>query len=204
MISMEFLITSFIVVVMPGTGVIYTISTGLIRGTRAGVFAATGCTAGIIPSLLACILGVAVIIHTSALAFQTLKYAGAAYLLYLAWSMWRQSGTLELQAEQKNKTMFRTAFKGFLINILNPKLTVFFLAFLPQFIPARAPMPVLNMLVLGGVFMGMTWVVFIGYAVLADRARTWIVTSPGKVRHVQRTFAVMFAVLGAKLAFSGR
>ena len=204
MISMEFLITSLIVVVMPGTGVIYTISTGLIRGTRGGIFAATGCTAGIIPSLLACILGVAVIIHTSALAFQTLKYAGAAYLLYLAWSMWRQSGTLELQAGQKNKTMFRTAFKGFLINILNPKLTVFFLAFLPQFIPARAPMPILNMLVLGGVFMGMTWVVFIGYALLADKARTWIVTSPAKVIYVQRAFAVLFAVLGAKLAFSGR
>jgi len=204
MISMEFLITSFIVVVMPGTGVIYTISTGLIRGTRAGVFAATGCTAGIIPSLLACILGVAVVIHTSAMAFQTLKFAGAAYLLYLAWSMWRQSGTLELKMHQKGKTMFGTAFKGFLINILNPKLTVFFLAFLPQFIPARAPMPVLNMLVLGGVFMGMTWVVFIGYALLADKARTWIVTSPAKVRQVQRTFAVMFAVLGAKLAFSER
>jgi threonine/homoserine/homoserine lactone efflux protein len=204
MISMEFLITSFIVVVMPGTGVIYTISTGLIRGTRAGVFAATGCTAGIIPSLLACILGVAVIIHTSALAFQTLKFAGVAYLLYLAWSMWRQTGTLELKAEQKGKTMFRTAFKGFLINILNPKLTVFFLAFLPQFIPARAPVPILNMLVLGGVFMGMTWVVFIGYALLADKARTWIVNSPAKVRNVQRTFAVMFAVLGAKLALSGR
>lgn len=204
MISMEFLITSFIVVVLPGTGVIYTISTGLIRGTRAGVFAATGCTAGIIPSLVACILGVAVIIHTSALAFQTLKFAGAAYLLYLAWSMWRQTGTLELHAEKKGKTMFRTAFKGFLINILNPKLTVFFLAFLPQFIPARAPIPILNMLVLGGVFMAMTWVVFIGYALLADKARTWIVNSPGKVRHVQRTFAVIFAVLGARLAFSGR
>ncbi|MEX1302698.1 MAG: LysE family translocator [Desulfotignum sp.] len=204
MISMEFLITAFIVVVMPGTGVIYTISTGLIQGPRAGVFAATGCTAGIIPSLLACILGVAVIIHTSAMAFQTLKFAGTAYLLYLAWSMWRQTGTLELKTQQKRKTMFRRAFKGFLINILNPKLTVFFLAFLPQFIPAGAPMPVLNMLVLGGVFMGMTWVVFIGYALLADKVRTWVVTSPAKVRHVQRTFAVLFAVLGAKLAFSGR
>ncbi len=204
MISMEFLITSFIVVVMPGTGVIYTISTGLFRGTRAGVFAATGCTAGIIPSLLACILGLAVIIHTSALAFQALKFAGVAYLLYLAWSMWRQTGTLELTAEENRKTMFKTAFKGFLINILNPKLTVFFLAFLPQFIPARAPIPVLNMLVLGGVFMGMTWVVFIMYALLADKARTWIVKSPAKVRNVQRTFAVMFAILGARLAFSGR
>jgi threonine/homoserine/homoserine lactone efflux protein len=118
--------------------------------------------------------------------------------------MWRQTGTPELTAEQKAKTMFRTALKGFLINILNPKLTVFFLAFLPQFIPARAPMPVLNMLVLGGVFMGMTWVVFIVYALLADKARTWIVNSPGKVLHVQRTFAVMFAMLGARLAFSGR
>lgn len=204
MISMEFFITSFIVVVMPGTGVIYTISTGLFRGTRAGVFAATGCTAGIIPSLLSCILGLAVIIHTSALAFQALKFAGVAYLLYLAWSMWRQTGTLELTAEENRKSMFRTACKGFLINILNPKLTVFFLAFLPQFIPARAPMPVLNMLVLGGVFMGMTWVVFIVYALLADKARTWIVNSPGKVRNVQRTFAVMFAMLGARLAFSGR
>lgn len=204
MISTEFLITSFIVVVMPGTGVIYTISTGLFRGTRAGVFAATGCTAGIIPSLLSCILGLAVIIHASALAFQALKFAGVVYLLYLAWSMWRQTGTLELTAEESRKTMFGTAFKGFLINILNPKLTVFFLAFLPQFIPAQAPIPVLNMLVLGGVFMGMTWGVFIVYALLADRARTCIVNSPGKVKYVQRTFAVMFAMLGARLAFSGR
>lgn len=204
MISMEFLITSFIVVVLPGTGVIYTISTGLFRGSKAGVFAATGCTAGIIPSMLSCILGLAVIFHTSALAFQVLKFAGSAYLLYLAWSMWRQTGTLELTAEENRKSMFKIAFKGFLINILNPKLTIFFLAFLPQFIPVQAPMPVLNMLVLGSVFMGMTWVVFIAYALLADKARIWIANSPGKVKYVQRTFAAMFAMLGARLAFSGR
>jgi len=204
MISTEFIITSLIVVLIPGTGVIYTISTGLFQGSRASLFAALGCTAGIIPSLIACIMGLAVVIHTSALAFQIIKFAGVAYLLYLAWMMWKETDALTLKDEAREVEVLAISLRGFLINILNPKLTLFFLAFLPQFIPANVTSPVVNMLVLGGVFMGMTLAVFILYGLLANYARNYIVDSPKITQYIQRTFAASFALLGAKLALSER
>ncbi len=204
MISTEFLITSLIVVLIPGTGVIYTISTGLFRGARASIFAALGCTAGIIPSLAACILGLAAIIHTSAIVFQAIKFAGVTYLLYLAWSMWKETGRLLLENSKDDADILGISARGFLINILNPKLSLFFLAFLPQFIPAQAEAPLLNMLVLGGVFMAMTLFVFMLYGLLADSVSTYIINSPKATKYVQRTFAATFAMLGAKLAFTER
>lgn len=202
MISADFLITSLIVVLIPGTGVIYTISTGLFRGARASMFAALGCTAGIIPSLLSCILGLAVVIHTSAIAFQIIKFAGVIYLLYLAWSMWKETGGLRLNNEEKNIDLLGISIKGFLINILNPKLTLFFLAFLPQFIPQQTENPVTTMLLLGIIFMAMTLFVFLLYGLLANVFRTYILRSAKITKYMQRTFAASFAVLGAKLAFA--
>lgn len=204
MISTEFLITSIIVVLLPGTGVIYTISTGLFQGARASLFAALGCTAGIIPSLLACILGLAAVIHTSAQIFQIIKFAGVGYLLYLAWGMWKDTGGLVLGDSGERVSMLAVSSKGFLINILNPKLSLFFLAFLPQFIPTQAETPFINMLVLGVVFMIMTLFVFILYGLLANRVSASIVNSPKIMKYVQRSFAVTFAMLGAKLAFTER
>lgn len=204
MVSTEFLITSLIVVLLPGTGVIYTISTGLFQGARASIFAALGCTAGIIPSLLACILGLATIMHTSALIFQIVKFAGVGYLLYLAWGMWKDTGGLALDDTGERVSMLKVGSRGFLINILNPKLSVFFLAFLPQFIPVQAEAPLINMLILGFVFMGMTLLVFILYGLLANRVSAYILNSPKLMKHVQRSFSATFAMLGAKLAFTDR
>lgn len=204
MISTEFLITSLIVVLLPGTGVIYTISTGLFQDARASLFAALGCTAGIIPSLLACILGLAAIIHTSAVLFQVIKFAGVGYLLYLAWGMWRDTGGLALNDNGERPNVLAVSIKGFLINILNPKLSVFFLAFLPQFIPAQVEAPLINMLVLGAIFMVITLLVFILYGLLANSVSAYIVNSPKVLKYVQRTFAATFVVLGAKLACTDR
>jgi len=200
----EFLITSLIVVLLPGTGVIYTISTGLFQGARASLFAALGCTVGIIPSLLACILGLATIMHTSALLFQIVKFAGAGYLLYLAWGMWKDTGSLALNENTEKVSMLKVSSRGFLINILNPKLSVFFLAFLPQFIPAQAETPFINMLILGFVFMVMTLIVFISYGLLANSVSSYIVNSPKLMKYVQRSFSATFAMLGAKLALTER
>jgi len=204
MLSIEFLITSLIVVLIPGTGVIYTISTGLFKGSRASFFAALGCTAGIIPSLSACVLGLAAIMHSSALVFQLIKFAGVAYLLYLAWGMWKETGALVLEGEENKGGLWGISVKGFLINILNPKLSLFFLAFLPQFIPVDAAAPLINMLVLGAVFMGMTFLVFIMYGLLANSLSQYVVNSPKAIRYIQRSFAASFALLGAKLAFADR
>ncbi|MEO0435705.1 MAG: LysE family translocator [Pseudomonadota bacterium] len=202
--STEFLLTSFVVVIMPGTGVLYTVATGLFLGRRASMFAAMGCTLGIVPSLLASITGLALLIHASALAFQVLKFAGVAYLLYLAWGMLKGGGPLSLDEGRTEQRILAVVRRGFLINILNPKLTIFFLAFLPQFVPVDAADPTGTMFVLGVVFMLMTLAVFIAYGFLATTVRTYVIESEEVSSFIQRVFAGSFAALGIRLAFASR
>ncbi|KEA64160.1 RhtB family transporter [Marinobacterium lacunae] len=204
MISLEFLVTSLVVVLIPGTGVLYTVATGLFAGKRASLFAAFGCTLGIIPALLASALGLAAIFHTSAVAFQVVKYVGAAYLLYLAWQMWRSSSPLSIADQQSDTRYWGLVVKGFLLNILNPKLSIFFLAFLPQFIPETTDSVLGNMLVLGLVFMLMTFAVFIVYGFLSGTFSAFIMRSEKASVAIQKFFATSFAALGLKLALSER
>jgi threonine/homoserine/homoserine lactone efflux protein len=204
MITPEFLITSLVVVLMPGAGVLYTVATGLVVSRRASLFAAIGCTLGIIPSLLASVLGLAAVFHTSAVAFQIVKYVGAAYLIYLAWTMWRSSSALSLNKHNSSQPFPTIAFKGFLLNILNPKLSIFFLAFLPQFVTPNVEHPLTDMLSLGLVFMLMTLVVFIAYGFMANSFSELILRSKRVSLCIQKLFAGSFAVLGLKLAFSER
>ncbi|MDB5956725.1 LysE family translocator [Ramlibacter sp.] len=199
MISVEFLITSLVVVLIPGTGVLYTVSTGLTRGRRASVFAALGCTVGILPHLFATVLGLAAVMHASALAFQLLKFAGVAYLFYLAYATWRDTSTFQVD-ESITRSATSLVVKAFLINILNPKLTLFFLAFLPQFVNAQAGPPLLQLLLLSAVFMAMTFVVFVMYGFLAHAFRVRVIESPAVQRRLRYAFASAFAALGAKLA----
>jgi threonine/homoserine/homoserine lactone efflux protein len=205
--SPEFLLTSLIVVLMPGTGVIYTLSCGLLQGRLASIAAAFGCTLGILPHMAASMLGLAALLHASALAFQVVKLAGVAYLLYLAWQMWRDSDPAPL-AEQSTTAgsggLARVASRGFLINILNPKLSIFFLAFLPQFTPADAADPLWTMAGHSAVFMAMTLVVFVLYGLGAAWARARMASSPGLMRWLRRSFAGLFAALGVRLAFAER
>ena len=204
MITVEFLITSLIVVLIPGTGVVFTVSTGLARGRRASVFAAAGCTAGIVPHLLATVLGLAALMHTSAVAFQMLKYAGVAYLLYLAYATWNDRSTFAIEETPSKSSAKRLIVKGFLLNILNPKLTIFFLAFLPQFIEHRTSSPLVQLLLLSAVFMAMTFAVFVVYGVLADAFRRAVIESPRVQAWLRRGFAATFAGLGTQLALSER
>lgn len=202
MFSTDFLITSLVVVLIPGTGVIYTVSSGLFSGWRASIAAAVGCTAGILPHLAASALGLSTLLHLSALAFQVLKYAGTVYLLYLAWSMWRARGVLALNRPSHGNGLLNIAGRGIVLNILNPKLSMFFWAFLPQFISQNAISPLQQMVVLSAVFMLMTLVIFILYGVLASGVSLCLTSSPNAVLWLQRSFAAIFAVLAAKLALS--
>lgn len=204
MISIEFLVTSLVVVLIPGTGVLYTVASGLFIGKRASLYAAVGCTFGIVPSLLACVFGLAAIFHTSVLAFQFVKYLGAAYLLYLAWSMWRASSPLAIENDQGDMSPKGIMMKGFLINILNPKLSIFFLAFLPQFVSSSAAQPLLNMFTLGLVFMLMTFLVFVLYGFMAGSFSEFVVRSQKLSMAIQKVFAGSFAALGVKLALTER
>jgi threonine/homoserine/homoserine lactone efflux protein len=203
-VSIEFLLTSLIVVASPGTGVLYTLAAGLSRGARASVIAAFACTLGIIPHMAAAITGLAALLHTSALAFQTLKYLGVAYLLYMAWKTLQEHGALKIEKEIEPRSIGQVIISGILINILNPKLSIFFFAFLPQFVSASEPHALPRMLELSSIFMLLTFVVFVGYGVFAASVRNHIISRPRVLMWMRRTFAGAFAALGIKLAISER
>jgi threonine/homoserine/homoserine lactone efflux protein len=202
--SVEFLLTSLIVVASPGTGVLYTLATGLSRGARASIVAAFGCTLGIIPHMAAAITGLAALLHTSALAFQTMKYLGVAYLLYMAWNTLKEHGALKIEKEIGPRSVKQVIVTAVLINILNPKLSIFFFAFLPQFVNADEPNALPRMLELSSVFMLLTFVVFVGYGVFAASVRDHVTSRPKVLMWMRRTFAGAFAALGVKLALSER
>jgi threonine/homoserine/homoserine lactone efflux protein len=202
--SISFLLTSLIVIVSPGTGVLYTLAVALTRGSRASVAAAFGCTLGILPHMLAAMLGLAAVLHTSAVAFSALKWCGVGYLLYMAWQTLRERGALAVDGRIDEKNRRRVVVTGFLINILNPKLSIFFLAFLPQFIAADEMHPLARMLELSAIFMLMTWVVFALYGLFAAGVRDRVVSRPNVMTWLRRAFAGGFALLGARLALADR
>ena len=200
MISLQFLLTAFIVVIAPGTGVIYTLAIGLGRGRRAAVWAAFGCTLGIVPHLAMATLGLAAVLHASALLFQIVKFAGVAYLLWLAWQALRAGGSLRVGEERAEEPGWRTARRGALINILNPKLSIFFLALLPPFLSGAPETATAEMVQLGAILMALTFAVFILYGVFAAAARDWVLTSERAMRWFNRGVAAAFALLAARLA----
>ena len=201
MISVQFLLTAFVVVLAPGTGVVYTLATGLGQGRRAAIWAALGCTFGIVPHLLAAVLGLAALLHTSALLFQVVKFAGVAYLLWLAWQALRSDGALAISPAARRVNCWQIARRGALINILNPKLSIFFLALLPPFLSGDPTTAAPEMLLLGGIFMAMTLVVFALYGAFAAAARDAVLSSETAMRWFNRSFAAIFAALGLRLAF---
>jgi threonine/homoserine/homoserine lactone efflux protein len=203
-VSAEFLITSLVVVATPGTGVVYTLAAGLTRGARVSVVAAAGCTLGIVPHMAAAITGLAALLHTSAVAFQVIKYLGVAYLLYMAWTTLRDKGALSVDTDTEPRTATKVIVSGILVNILNPKLTIFFFAFLPQFVGTGEAGSLLRMLELSAVFMLLTFVVFAVYGVVAAALRAHVISRPRVLTWMRRFFAGSFISLGAKLAFAAR
>ena len=202
--STSFLITSLVVVVSPGTGVLYTLAAGLSRGRRASVVAAFGCTLGIVPHMGAAIVGLAALLYASSVAFQMLKYAGVAYLLYLAVRTLRERGALQVDEETRARSSRQVIVSAIAVNVLNPKLSIFFFAFLPQFVAAGEPHRVAHMLELSIVFMALTFVVFVAYGLLAASVRRHVIARPRVVRWMRRSFAAAFVALGARLALAER
>ncbi|ERI15025.1 LysE family translocator [Brucella intermedia] len=202
--SIEFLLTSFIIVASPGTGVLVTLAAGLSRGARASVIAALGCTLGIVPHMLAAVTGLAALLHASALAFELIKYAGVAYLLYMACMTLKEHGTLKIETDDAPRSDGEVIRSAILVNLLNPKLSIFFFAFLPQFVNTQQGATVARMVELSLVFMAMTFVVFAIYGVFAAAVRNQIISRPAVLAWMRRSFAAAFVALGAKLALTER
>lgn len=198
--SWQFLITALVIVATPGTGAIYCIMTGTRHGVKSSLLAAAACTLGILPHLLAAITGLAAILHASALAFQSIKYAGVLYLLYMAWSMWRDHGEIALadvSSPQKTTAIIR---RGIVISLLNPKLTIFFFAFLPGFVHPGALPETAQMIYLSGIFMLLTFIVFALYGMLAGKLQNRLLARPSVTRRMNRGFALSFVAMGSLLA----
>ncbi len=202
--SLAFLLTSLVVVATPGTGALFTLSAALSRGARAGIIAAFGCTLGIVPHLVAAVTGTAALLRVSGVAFEVIRLLGVAYLLYMAWATWRDTSTLAVNDDQPAKPVRRVIASAVLVNLLNPKLTLFFFAFLPQFVPPQSSGELPRLLLLSGVFMAMTFVVFAAYGVLAAAVRRHLIERPRIVRRVRQAFAASFLALSAKLAVTSR
>lgn len=202
--GIEFLITSFVVVISPGPGALLTVAAGLSGGARAAAVTALGCTLGIVPHLLAAVTGLAALLHASATAFDALRYAGVAYLLYMGWATWRSPAALEVRADAPARSTGGRIAEAMLVNLLNPKLSLFFLTFLPQFIAPGEAQPTQRMAQLSLVFMAMTLVVFLGYGVFAARFRDQVLQRPSVLVWLRRSFAAAFVALGGKLALMQR
>jgi threonine/homoserine/homoserine lactone efflux protein len=202
--SWEFLLTSLVIVASPGTGVLITLTAGLTKGRRAAIVAALGGTLGIIPHMVAAITGLAAVLHASAVAFDVIRYAGVAYLLYMAWQTLKENGALSIDETPDSRSDFEVIRSAILVNILNPKLSIFFFAFLPQFIGTSGGTPILEMLELSLVFMLMTFVVFVIYGVFAAAMRSHVISRPSVLTAMRRTFAAAFVGLGIKLALTER
>jgi threonine/homoserine/homoserine lactone efflux protein len=203
-VSLEFWITTLVVVATPGTGALYTIAAGLARGVRASILAAFACTIGIVPHMIAAITGLAALLHTSAVAFNVVKYLGVAYLVYLAVMTWRDRSSLVADKDATPRSPWRVIGTGVLINLLNPKLTIFFFAFLPQFVHPGQADTLPMMLALSAVFMVVTFVVFALYGLFAAGFRTHVIRRPRVVTWMRRSFAAAYVVLAARLAIPER
>ncbi|WP_210648657.1 LysE family translocator [Nocardioides sp. SYSU D00065] len=202
--SWAFVLTALVIVATPGTGAVFTIAAGLGRGPRAAVVAAAACTLGTVPHLVAALTGLAAVLHASGVAFAVLKYLGVAYLLWMAWSTWRHRREPITGTGDDPGSTWSVLASGITLNLLNPKLTLFFFAFLPQFVPATAPHATMRMLLLSAVFMALTFVVFAAYGVCAGLLRERVLARPRLVERIQGFFAAAFAALGLRLAFESR
>jgi threonine/homoserine/homoserine lactone efflux protein len=202
--SLAFLLTALLIVATPGTGAIYTIAAGLQRGRRASLIAAGGCTLGIVPHLIAAVTGLSAVLYASAVAFETIKYLGVVYLLFLAWQVWRDKSAVDVAATTTPPSTARVVGQAVLINLLNPKLTVFFFIFLPQFVEPAEPHALQHMLMLSTVFMLLTLFVFAGYGMFAAGMRSRVLSRPRVVTWMRRVFAGTYVALAARLALPGR
>jgi threonine/homoserine/homoserine lactone efflux protein len=203
-VTVTFLLTSLVICVSPGTGALFSIAAGLSRGPRAGLLAAFACTLGVVPHMVAALTGLAALLHASGMAFAVVKYLGVAYLAWMARSTWRDTGALPVEDDQQQRSVRQVLVSGITVNLLNPKLTVFFFAFLPQFVPVGTPDALLRMLVLSGVFMAMTFLVFLLYAQVAAAMRERVLARPHLLVGLRRVFAACFLALSGRLALETR
>ena len=194
-----FLVTALIVCLTPGTAVVFTVSAAVTGGRRAALVAAAGCTIATLPHLAVAVTGLAALLAASPLVFHAVQYAGVAYLLYLAWGMARSGTPLFVRADRPTQRPLRMIVSAVLSNVLNPKLTLFAVGFLPQFVTGTGASALRQMLLLAAAFMVLTFVTLVGYGSTASLLHTQLVLRPQAARWANRVFAACFVAMAAVL-----
>ena len=199
-----FFIACVVLALVPGPDNIFVLAQSALRGRVAGLIVTLGLCTGLIVHTTAVALGVAAIFQASAVAFTVLKLVGACYLLYLAWQAFRAAAT-EINARKDGVLGAQQLYRrGIIMNVTNPKVSIFFLAFLPQFAdPTRGPLA-LQLMLLGGVFILATVLVFGGVALLAGSLGQWLNRSARAQRVMNRIAGMVFVGLALKLAMTDR
>jgi threonine/homoserine/homoserine lactone efflux protein len=197
-----FIAASAALTFLPGPDILFVLTQSISQGKMAGVATATGLCTGILVHTSAAALGISALIYESALAFEIVKYAGAAYLLYLAWQALRESGELVSSTPVRETDIFALYRRGIFMNVLNPKVALFFLAFLPQFVNLESGNIPMQMIFLGVVFLIQAWLIFSAISVFAGTIGDKIVHRPGIGKYINWGKAGVFTIIGVKLALS--
>ncbi len=199
-----FITSSFLLGLAPGPDNLFVLSQSMLKGAKSGILITLGLCTGLIVHTSAVALGIAVIFQTSALAFSLLKYIGAAYLLYLAWQAFRASSAGNTKTEFSSLSGARLYRRGIIMNITNPKVSIFFMAFLPQFADPASGSVTLQIMLLGLLFIAVTLVVFGGIALLAGVIGDKLQQHPRAEIILNRVAGTVFAALALKLATAER
>jgi threonine/homoserine/homoserine lactone efflux protein len=199
-----FLIASCLIGIAPGSDNLFVLTQSIVHGRKAGVWVTLGLCTGLFVHTTAVVLGVAAIVQASAIAFSVLKFAGATYLVYLAWKAFTSAPQALTESDGGNAMdALRLYRRGIIMNITNPKVSMFFLAFLPQFVDPTKGSPAMQTFSLGGLFMLMTLVVFGGVAAMAGQLGRVLKRSPRAQVIMNRLAGVVFLGLAVKIATSG-
>lgn len=199
-----FIGVSWALILAPGPDMIYVITRGMAHGRRAGMVSAAGVVGGILVHTTAAAFGLTLILQTSALAFLLVKLAGVCYLVYLGIKPWRQKGAFSLATSASMTTSHTLFWQGVLSNVLNPKIAIFFLAFLPQFVDPNGGRIARQMVLLGltFAFFGLCFLLVLGYS--SGSVGSWLTHRPGYAQFFQRFTGGILIALGIRLAFAER
>lgn len=200
-----FIITSFLLCIAPGPDNIYVLTQGMTKSKKAAIITTLGLCTGLIIHTSAAAFGISMIFKTSQIAFDIVKYLGVIYLLYIAYQVYKhRNEPLNLDTKASKKDLKALYFKGFLMNILNPKVSIFFLAFLPQFVSVQNGNVPLQMIILGLIFMGLTIILFSLIGIAGNLLSEKLLNNPKIVKYMNILTSFVLVSLGLKLALSQR
>lgn len=199
-----FIGVSWALIIAPGPDMLYVITRGVAQGRRAGMLSAVGVICGILVHTIAAAFGLTLILQTSAFAFLIVKYLGAIYLITLGIKAWQEKSTFSLQTSSSSVSFRRVFWQGVLSNVLNPKIAIFFLAFLPQFVDKGSSQVTLQMVILGLTFacFGLCFLLVVGYS--SGNIGSWLTRRPHYAQLLQRLAASILIALGVRLALTER